>query len=190
MKVSQQHQLSGAKHQSRLKAHFYPRAHMPGNLMVTGRCESQEDYQRLARFIRRHQRAMISAPPEELLHRFDTGNDGYLRLLRFSLPSENIFIRGWIDKFAINKRGVFEPVPEYQLSIFVVFDHLAQNFPISHRIRQYYDNEPVTGINSVTQQGEGRQSEDIDIPSFPEITNPTTPIPGIVPDPRIPPGQQ
>lgn len=188
MKVSQDNRLSGAKHQSRIKAHFYPRAHAPGNMMLSGRCHSQEDYQQLAKFIRIHHRHIINAPDTEMFHRFDNGNPGYLRLLRLSIPSENIYIRGWVDTFMIQKKGVFEPAPEFQLSFFIVFDHLAQNFAISHRIRQYYDNEPVSGIRSANQSGENREDTDLQIPIFPEITQPSTPIPGTVPDPRIPPG--
>lgn len=185
MEYSQPQQLTGSKAQSRTKAHFYPRAHAPGNITVSGRCESQADYQRLALFIRRHQRSILNVPHNERFARINTTNPGYKRLLRLSIPTENLYVRGWIDKFSISKKGVFEPVPEYRFDFFVVFDATAVDIGISHRIRSYYSaSDYTTAAARASIENRDKPSEYPDGLTLPEITRPN--VPGAAPDPRIP----
>lgn len=138
MEFNQPLMLSGSSAQSRTRKHFYPRSHAPGDINVRGRCESQHHYQRLAQFIRKHQREMVSMPPNERFTRINTTNPGYHRLLRLSIPHEPLYVRGWIEDFSITKRGVHDPAPQYSFNFFVVFDQSARDIGISHRIQKYY----------------------------------------------------
>jgi hypothetical protein len=139
MEISQGHELSGSAYQSRTKRHFYPRSYAPGDIVVKGRCSSQEQLQTLSLFIRMHQRAIMAMPRNQRFARINTSSPGYQRLLRLSIPSERLLVRGWVSNFSIIKKGVFDPAPEYTFNFFVVFDNTAQNIALSHRIRRFYD---------------------------------------------------
>ncbi len=138
MGVEQAHMLTVNTAQSRTKKQIYPRSYSPGDIAVKGRCESQEAYQRLALYIRFHQRAILNTPTEHRFARVDIDSPGYQRLLRLSIPTEQLLVRGWIDNFSIQKKGVFEPAPEFNFSFFVVFDSTATDIGISHRIKANY----------------------------------------------------
>jgi hypothetical protein len=132
---------------------------MPGDITVRGRCESQRHYQQLGQFIRKHQREMVNMPPDERFSRINTINPGYHRLLRLSIPHEPLYVRGWIDNFAITKRGVHDPAPEYSFNFFVVFDQSARDIGISHRIQKYY-NAADSRTGSATEPFHGTRDSD------------------------------
>ena len=73
----------------------YPRSYAPGNISITGRCESQTKYQELSLFIRKHQIAIIDSPVTDRFARLTSGNlSGFHRLLQLSIPKEGILQRG------------------------------------------------------------------------------------------------
>ncbi|MBA3756774.1 MAG: hypothetical protein H0X02_11335 [Nitrosomonas sp.] len=148
MEIEQPHMLSGQPYQSRTKRHFYPRSYAPGDIAVSGRCTSQENYQRLSLFIRKHQRAVLNVPATERFARVNTSAPGYQRLMRLSIPSEQLLVRGWIDNFSFTKSGVFAPAPEFKFSFFVVFDNTARDIGISHRIKKYYERGDIAAART------------------------------------------
>jgi len=139
MKLSQSHSLSGSSHQSKHAKFFYPRAYAPGNMSVSGRLRDEREWQSLAFFIRNHQRELANIPFDQRFSRINGKNDGYKRLMKLSVPSEGIALRGWIDTFKIAKKGYKNVAPEYSFDFFVVFDNTATNIGISSRVQKYYD---------------------------------------------------
>ena len=135
--VSQTNQLSGESSQSRMTKHFYPRAHMPGNYVIEGTCESQSAYAKLAQFIRKHQLAMMNQPVGQDFSRI-ASHTGYRRLLTLSIPTESIWIRGFVPRFTIQRHGVFEPAPKFNFDFFVVFDQHSTDLRLSSDIRKYF----------------------------------------------------
>lgn len=140
--LSQQLQLEGSTAQSRRMRHFYPRAHMPGDIVVEGICRSQDEYQQLAYFIRHNQWAILGTPNGNF-QRFD--NIASQRLLKLDVPTENNHWRGFVKNFGMTKKGVFQPAPTYSFNLFVVWDDLKENIGISSRMRKYYDGGAQTG---------------------------------------------
>jgi hypothetical protein len=136
--VSQSLGLSGQSAQSRLRKVFYPRANQVGNLKIEGQCQSQTDYQELALFIKKHQRILLSAPYTDLYTRQSTKNEGPNRLIRLEVPSEGIYARGFIESFSISKKGFFEPAPNYEFELVIVFDRTHENYAISHELQKYF----------------------------------------------------
>lgn len=139
MKIEQGHTLSGQSAQSKNMKHFYPRAYSPGDISVSGRCEDETEWQKLAYFIRAHQRNLINTPFDERFARINTSNPGYKRLMRLSIPDEAMSVRGWIDTFSIAKKGFTNVAPEFSFDFFVVFDYTATDIGISSRVQKYYD---------------------------------------------------
>lgn len=137
MKIEQGHQLSGIAAQSAVTKHFYPRSYAPGQLTVSGRCRTEIEYQRLARFIRNHHRSIINSQYTNFA-RTSLNAPGYNLLLKLSIPDEGILIRGWVPNFSITKKGYFNPAPEYQMPFHVVFDPHSTNIVISHQIKKWF----------------------------------------------------
>jgi len=135
--IEQGLQLDGSTAQSRRMRQFYPRSHVPGDLVVNGICRSQEEYQQLAYFIRHNQWAILGTPGGNFqrIHSVSTN-----RLLLLDVPTENNQWRGFIKTFGMTKKGVHDPAPTYTFNFVVVFDDLAQNLGISSRIKKYYDS--------------------------------------------------
>lgn len=134
--ISQAQTLDGSSAQSRNGRHFYPRAHMPGDVVVNGYCRSQESYQQLAYFVRHHQRLILNTP-NDVRYQFPN-SVGSKRLLTLDVPTENTHWRGFIKTFGMNKKGVFEPAPTYSFNFMVIFDGTSENIGISNRVMRYY----------------------------------------------------
>lgn len=168
--------VTGSTSQGRLSRQFYPRAHSPGDIQVTGRCLSQTEYQQLALYIRQHQRTLINTPGTIMFNRTDTNSVGYRRLMKLWVYREGILVRGFIPRFTISKRGVFDPAPQYNFNFTVVFDPYAENIQISQNIRKYYTNADNYSSNKAAED------------RFKQPTTPTTPaqIPGLVTPPVAP----
>ena len=164
-RVSQTFGLGGQSSQSRLKRSFYPRNNQVGDVVVEGQCGSQTDYQKLALFIRQHQKRLINAPNEDRYVRYQSDNPGVLRLMRLEIPSEAINVRGYISQeFKISKKGVFEPAPPFQFSFTVIFDKNTTNYLISHEIQKYFDPNKdfrITGGEEGVGDPEIDQDEDV-----------------------------
>lgn len=177
--ISQPHNLSASKHQSRQAAFVYPRAYAPGNMSISGTCDSQEDYQRFAFFLREHQLALINSPVTDRFARTNTGNrSGFNRLLRFSLPTESVLLRGFIEgAFTVKNKGVFEFAPQYNFNFFVVFDQLSTDIGISHIIKGFYESDDDAFISRKNAPVETRPPSEIHDPpivrpEIPEIHDP------------------
>jgi hypothetical protein len=107
----------------------------------------------LAYFIRKHQRSILNVPFNERFTRVNTTNPGYQRLMRLSIPTEDMVLRGWVTSFSLSKKGVFDPAPDYTFNFFVVFDGTAASIGISHRIKKFYDaTDYAAGVRQVPQE--------------------------------------
>ena len=152
MELAQPHNLSGSSSQSKHKKMFYPKAYAPGNLSVSGRVRDERELQKLAYYIRAHQRQLINTPFDERFSRINTNNGGYKRLMRIAVPSEGISIRGWIDTFSIAKKGYPNVAPEFKFDFFVIFDDTATDIGISSRVKKYYDMDLGVSLRSPSRQ--------------------------------------
>lgn len=153
--IEQSLQLDGSMAQSRRYRQFYPRSHMPGDIVVSGICKDQEDYQRLAYFIRHNQWAILGSPQGNFQPQFKTNIN---RMLLLDIPTENNQWRGYVKSFGMTKKGVFDPAPTYNFNFVVIFDDLAENFGISSQIRRYYKHSdssagPTSDNNSTSSSG-------------------------------------
>jgi hypothetical protein len=162
MRLEQPHMLTGATYQSRTKRHFYPRSYAPGDITVGGRLPHEESLQNLSLYIRKHQRAVLNVPNAERFARVNPKAPGFQRLMRLSIPSENILVRGWIPDFSITKKGVFNVAPEFSFNFFVVFDNTARDIGISHRIKKYYDQNDYAKVAAATRQLEKDDFDPVD----------------------------
>jgi hypothetical protein len=133
-RISQENSLEGKNYQSSQTRHFYPRVYAPGNLVVEGLADSQEDYQDLATFIRTHQK-FISSTQSQLKQ----GDNSYL--LTLNIPSENLFLKGIVPKFNLKKLGVFDPVPNYNFEFIILANKnkLLNTTTTSQYINKWYD---------------------------------------------------
>lgn len=146
--ITQPHQLSTNSSQTRLVKIVYPRSYMPGDITVNGTCLSQEEYQELALFIRFNHRTLISTP-SNMSFTNPTG-PGAQRLISLFIPSENIAVQGFIPSFDLTKRGTyFDPAPQYQFAMTVVFDSQKQEIIASRSVTKYFD-PTVQSYDSVT----------------------------------------
>lgn len=134
--ITQPHTLDGTSAQSVKQRHFYPRSHIPGNIQVAGICLSQDEYQRLSRFIRVHQKAILDTP-NDVRYQFPNSTDSKLLML-LDVPTEQTQWKGFVEKFGMVKKGVFVPAPTYTFDFVVVFDQTSQNFALSNRVNRYY----------------------------------------------------
>lgn len=126
--ISQSLELTGTPAQSTWTRKFYPRSFAPGAITVNGVCSSQRDYQDLANFIRSHHIDLMA-----------TSNPiPFAKFMRLSIPSEALSVRGWIPKFTISKKGVFEPAPNFTFSFSVGFDHHSTPVEISHSVKKWF----------------------------------------------------
>src|SRR5581483_4672021 len=183
--ISQDLNLGGSTSQSRLQQQFYPRSHVPGDLIIMGQCESQTEYQTLSRFLRGHHRVLMNTPAEVSFSRNNLDSAGYQRLLKFFMPSEGLLVRGFASTFSIQKRGVFDPAPEFQIAFTIIYDLNATDIMISHQIKKYYD--PYIDKQDLYEPPDPDTRDTNDNPSLPNILNP--PIPGVIPNPATtPPG--
>lgn len=136
-KVTQQHELTGEKHQGLKSSHFYAKSYSPGPIQLTGQHDGQLDLLSLALFIRGHHEALI-----EHVGGFDTQSrdtaktsDGFGLLMYLTIPSETIACRGYVDKFTITRLGQIERTPEFSFPFTVVYDRHSSDFKRS-RITQ------------------------------------------------------
>lgn len=139
--LKQSNQLQGPKYTSRLTRHFYPRSYGPGPMMVTGRAESQEDYQDLAVFIRQHHETVMTGEITPIYT--DTHFiGGYRHLLQLVIPAEGIWLQGWVDRFTLSKYGNFDPAPTYTFSFFIAHDPRSVAVENSFVIRKWFTPDP------------------------------------------------
>lgn len=180
MGVEQTHNLTGTSAQSKGKKMFYPRAYAPGDLSVKGRVRDEAELQRLALFIRKHQRNLINTPFDERFARIHTDNPGYKRLMRISIPTEGIAIRGWIDSFSVAKKGYKNVAPEFTFDFFVVFDQTAVDIGISSRLQKYYDMDLGVIAKKPKLFVEDRPAQDVvgDDPGDTRFQDPAADYPG------------
>lgn len=145
--ITQPYSLIGTEQQSRLTKHFYPHGFNLGALTVTGVCQSQEDLQALARFVRTHQQALINQPPDEL---FIPHQNGISRLLSLAIPTEGIAnLGGFIGEFQLSKKGVFDPAPQYTFDFVVILDPHTRDYTLSHALVKWSESAlGSTGHNS------------------------------------------
>lgn len=136
--ITQPHTLSGSTAQSVAQRHFYPRSHIPGDVEVQGICLSQDEYQRLSVFIRKHQRALVNTP-NDVRYQFPNSQDSK-RLLLLDVPTENTFWRGFVKTFGMTKKGVHVPAPTYTFNFVVIFDQTSENFALSNRVTRFYNS--------------------------------------------------
>ena len=120
MEVEQEIGMEGLSYQSRWTKRFYPRSFKQGPLVIKGRCASMADQTRLAFYIRKHQLALVKHAGERFF------SDSPF-LMKFSLPSEDIFVLGFVPTFEIHKQGHFAPAPEYEIRFEVLFDRRHSN---------------------------------------------------------------
>lgn len=145
MTLTQAHTLSGTTVQARWTKQFYPKAYAPGDMAVTGNCESQIQYQQMARFIRAHHKVLLQST--EAFTRLDPNAASYRRLMLLSVPTESIMFRGWVPSFTLSKKGVFDPAPAYSFNFTVIFDPHATNVEISHALqRSFFADTGATDV--------------------------------------------
>lgn len=162
--LEQPHQINGRRVQSVHQAHWYPRSYAPGDISVTIRCRTQEDYQRLANLARFHHQTMLETPGLRFSGRAGTTGLRHLMLLR--VPSEALTIRGWIPSFTITKRGVFDPAPLCTFTFFPAIDPYSSNPIISHQIRDWarLKGKPVKNPFAIDpDKGKPNRTEDNNI---------------------------
>jgi len=165
--MSQSFDLSGTTAQTRLHRQFFPRGYSPGNLSMTARATSQDEYQTFARFVRDHQVTMVNTPGHMAFTSLDTNSPGYQRLLRLYIDAEGILYRGWIPSFTMRKEGVMAPAPSFTVDFFVVFDSHATNIFASRQVQKLWWQQSapppiVISGNDVTKQ----PFTDSDMPGF------------------------
>lgn len=133
MSLKQNNQLEGPRAQSRLTRHFYPRSYGPGELIVSGRAASQKNLQDLAIFIRGHQSSIVNG-----------GVQIDKKMMTLVIPTEGIFLQGFIPRFNLIKRGVFAPIPEYTFNFVITYDpnHTSQSLVISHIVKKWFTGSP------------------------------------------------
>lgn len=137
MTLGQTFGVSGMRAQSRRTAHWYPGAMQIGTLSVTGRERDQAGAQYLANFIRRHHESMISLPGTRFSSQSTT--KGNKMLMKLQVPSEDMYVEGWIGNFTRNNRGVHEVAPEFKFEFTVINDRLTAGDPtVSVQIRDAY----------------------------------------------------
>jgi hypothetical protein len=153
MEFRQPYALSGSTAQSHLTRHFYPRAYSPGPMTIEGRCTpgpvkdvpayySDLYYQKLALFIRNHQKELVTT----LLDFLRGDGPGFKTLLRLSITktpngnaNEGVIVRGWIESFTLIKKGRMNPGPEYTFDFQVIYDSQSTTVQeISHDITQHF----------------------------------------------------
>jgi hypothetical protein len=149
--IAQPLQVTGSTAQGRVSRQFYPRAHAPGDIAVNGQCLSQADYQRLALFIREHQRMLINTPGTVMFNRTSTNSEGYRRLMKLYVIKEGVLVRGFIPRFTITKKGHFDPAPKYSFNFTVIFDPYAENIAVSSAVRKYYSDADNYSSNKVAE---------------------------------------
>lgn len=121
MEYSQPHILSGSDSQAKLYKHFYPRSYSPGDVAVQGRVPTQQDYNNLAEFIRKHHLVLMRSPGQS-----NISGTSQLRLMRFCIPTENFYVEGIIKTFRAGAKR-FAVAPEFQLNFTVVKDAHSKN---------------------------------------------------------------
>jgi hypothetical protein len=121
MEYSQTHDLGGSSQQSKWYKHFYPRSYAPGTITVSGRVRTQQRYDQVVEFIRGHQETMIQKAGSS-----NAGTKNQLPLLKLSIPSENLYVEGWVASIAGGAKR-FNPAPEYTFEFFVVKDAHSMN---------------------------------------------------------------
>jgi hypothetical protein len=161
-RIEQPHQVSGARHQSQHQAHWYPKSYQPGDISVTVRCRTQEDYQRLANLVRLHHRTLLETPG--LRFSGKKNSTGLRHLMLFRVQSEAISVRGWIPSFTISKKGVFDVAPECTFAFFTAIDPYSSDPIISHQIREWWNPNKLKPVKDPfeidPEQGKpGRKTE-------------------------------
>ena len=136
-KIGQDNQLQGVTHQSPTTRHFYPRSYAPGVISITAQAASQVEYQTIAVFIRAHQEMMITGGIVQI-YTSASQVSGYQHLLQLIIPEEGMYLQGWINQFALIKKGVFDPAPIFQFGYNIARDYHSTNVEISHALRQWF----------------------------------------------------
>ena len=150
MDIQQTHNLAGMSAQSKMFQHFYPKSYSPGAIDVTGRVRTQEDYDSLADYIRKHQLLLVSGGGFS-----NTGpSEGQIPLIRMGIPSEALIVEGWIDSFQAGARR-FNPAPEFKFSFYVVKDaHSANSDMIpAYAMRKWWSGEDI-GLNPIQNRAD------------------------------------
>lgn len=134
MDYDQPHTLAGNEATSRWYKHFYPRSYAPGVMSIHGRVRTQYRYDQLADYIRGHQEHMLrTAGASNIAGRTQ------IPLLRLSIPSENIYIDGWVETFKAGAKR-FDPAPEFDLDFVVIRDNHSANVDLrpAYAIRSWF----------------------------------------------------
>lgn len=138
MEYEQSHSLAGEEIQSTLFKRFYPRSYAPSPMTVKGRVRTQHRYEQLAKFIRDHQLYLIDTPGLSNAGKYQ------LPLLKLSIPSENVYVEGFIGSFQAGARR-FNVAPEYTFDFFTIKDNHSANANIrpSHPIRMWWSGQII-----------------------------------------------
>lgn len=168
-KIKQINKLEGKYGQSLLTRHFYPRSFGYGNLQITGiagssldptsneMIDGQQTYQNLAQFIREHQTTLVS--------QLDLFNNYLMNLQIFA---EGIYVRGFVDKFTLTKRGVFEPAPEYNFEFIIVhWDERDDDWNIPDSIGKQKNWFPTKNTVDILPFRSADQTQSTDFSKFP-----------------------
>jgi len=145
-KLTQDNGIEGQSYQSRFTRHFYPRYYSPGNLSVSCITNSQEKYQEMAMFIRSHHKFMANLPTSTYANAFDNGMSPFLMTL--SIPNEGILMQGIVDSFNLNKKGVFDPAPKFNLNFIILYDSsTSKNASLGVQTKTWYESNIGDSLN-------------------------------------------
>ncbi len=147
MEFYQTHALTGSEHQAHNHKHFYARSYAPGHVEVQGRTRTQDGYNRLAAYIRRHHRLMIN---QHGRHNVGTNRNKHLSLMTLGIPTENFYVAGWITSFEAGEKR-FNPAPPFTFNFQVVQDKHSvrlNNARISRLVQSYF----WQGVNALEIQ--------------------------------------
>lgn len=146
--VSQDHQLSGTARQSRMYQHFYGRSYSPGQVQIIGKVKNQTQYNTLAKFVRHHHEALMSAVGGGNL----TTNTNGLPLMSLHIQAESLYYSGWISTFQGGAKR-FNVAPEISFGFEVVNDRHSTNDKIraSGALRATWNGSFLSGAVSDTR---------------------------------------
>lgn len=139
--IEQTHEMAGNNSQAQTYQHFYARNYINGPIQIKGRVADQELYDKLAEFVRVHQVIMVTTSGGA-----NSGSNIILPLMKFGIPSENLYYTGWINTFEGGAKR-FNPAPPFTTSFQVVSDKHSTNEMIipSYQKRAWFSGSFLDG---------------------------------------------
>lgn len=148
MGLNQTHALGGSSAQSKWFKHFYTKSYSPGVMNVTGRVRTQHRYDQLAEFIRAHHEVLLSGES------FSNTSEGIqIPLMKLSIPSENLYMDGWIENFQGGAKK-FNPAPEFSFDFFIIRDNHSANYEMipASVIRSWWEGHSIYAGHEIQNQ--------------------------------------